>query len=463
MLQRMRELAVQSANASNNTSDRTALQAEVTQLRSEIDRVAKTTSFNNQKILDGSFAGGVFQVGAGAGDNITAGGITNAKMTALGSSTYGASKFTGQTSNITDFAKATEELTIKVDGVEHKLGKLGVANSETERLGQTVAAINAKTADTGVTAFLEQGANGSFSVSLRSTSEGAVELGAGFTAASTGVAGAVTVSDIDRAAGAFKDLEDAIAAVVDDTAELTVGEAKAINDALRALSKDPVLGQFASQWADAAGEIKAQTGDVSGILGDLTTAVTGVADAYDAAVAAKDAFELVGDAATVADIDTYATALKALNPGGSDFDFADADDLAVAKEALSKLAQSVGFSGLNIEQAGQTKGIDKLDISTQAGAWEAIKQIDSAIDQVNSARGDLQPASGSGEPERLAQPHHGCRLRPGNRQPEPRADPAASGHGHGGTGQPAAPASVEPAALSGAQGGGGVQALLSPG
>ncbi|MGQ3118354.1 MAG: flagellin N-terminal helical domain-containing protein, partial [Hydrogenophaga sp.] len=56
MLQRMRELAVQSANASNNGSDRTALQAEVTQLRQEIDRVAKTTSFNGTKLLDGSFA-----------------------------------------------------------------------------------------------------------------------------------------------------------------------------------------------------------------------------------------------------------------------------------------------------------------------------------------------------------------------------------------------------------------------
>ena len=59
MLQRMRELAVQSANASNNADDRKALNAEVAQLRQEIDRVAKTTSFNGTKLIDGSFANAI--------------------------------------------------------------------------------------------------------------------------------------------------------------------------------------------------------------------------------------------------------------------------------------------------------------------------------------------------------------------------------------------------------------------
>src|SRR5574344_2408978 len=67
MLQRMRELAVQSSNATNSASDRQALQAEVSQLTAEIDRVAKTTSFNGKNLLDGSFGGAVFQVGSNAG------------------------------------------------------------------------------------------------------------------------------------------------------------------------------------------------------------------------------------------------------------------------------------------------------------------------------------------------------------------------------------------------------------
>ena len=61
-LQRIRELAVQSANATNSSSDRTALQAEVTQLVAEIDRVATTSNFNNVKLLNGSFSNQTFQV-----------------------------------------------------------------------------------------------------------------------------------------------------------------------------------------------------------------------------------------------------------------------------------------------------------------------------------------------------------------------------------------------------------------
>jgi flagellin len=72
ILQRIRELAVQSANATNSASDRGALDAEVGQLTAELDRVAHTTQFNGQNILDGSFTSAVFQVGANANQTITA-------------------------------------------------------------------------------------------------------------------------------------------------------------------------------------------------------------------------------------------------------------------------------------------------------------------------------------------------------------------------------------------------------
>ena len=71
ILQRIRELAVQSANASNSASDRQALNAEVGQLTSELDRIAQTTQFNGQNLLDGSFTSASFQVGANAGQTIT--------------------------------------------------------------------------------------------------------------------------------------------------------------------------------------------------------------------------------------------------------------------------------------------------------------------------------------------------------------------------------------------------------
>ena len=83
-LQRIRELAVQSRNATNSADDRAALQKEVTQLKEEIGRVAKTTSFNGTNLLDGSFTAQEFQVGANQGQTIKVDGIVNANIDQLG-------------------------------------------------------------------------------------------------------------------------------------------------------------------------------------------------------------------------------------------------------------------------------------------------------------------------------------------------------------------------------------------
>jgi len=84
-LQRIRELAVQSANSTNSASDRAALNQEVQQRIAEVERVASSTSFNGQKILDGSFGNAVFQVGANVGETINLGLGTSMKSGAIGS------------------------------------------------------------------------------------------------------------------------------------------------------------------------------------------------------------------------------------------------------------------------------------------------------------------------------------------------------------------------------------------
>ncbi len=90
-LQRIRELAVQSANATNSASDRVALQQEVAQLIAEVDRVGVQTQFNGLNLLDGSFSSSqAFQVGANANQTITIAGIASARASALGQS-YGVS------------------------------------------------------------------------------------------------------------------------------------------------------------------------------------------------------------------------------------------------------------------------------------------------------------------------------------------------------------------------------------
>ena len=83
-LQRIRELAVQSANATNSAADRASLQLEVTQLQSEIDRVASQTRFNGINLLDGSFSGQAFQVGADAGQSIALAAIPSVRSQSLG-------------------------------------------------------------------------------------------------------------------------------------------------------------------------------------------------------------------------------------------------------------------------------------------------------------------------------------------------------------------------------------------
>ncbi len=71
ILQRMRELALQSANGSNSTEDRESLQKEVSALQTELTRIAETTSFGGQQLLDGSFGSKGFQVGSNSGETIT--------------------------------------------------------------------------------------------------------------------------------------------------------------------------------------------------------------------------------------------------------------------------------------------------------------------------------------------------------------------------------------------------------
>ena len=196
MLQRMRELAVQSANATNSEDDRTALQAEVKQLTDEIDRVSRQTSFNGKKVLDGSFTAASFQVGANAGDNITVGSLTNTTAASLSTVAYAQST----TANIavgnavitgynTEIADGTLDITVA--GTTYELGEIAAASSGQERLGQVVEAINRKTSESGVSAFLVAEDDGQFTlelVSSRLDANGAavVPTLAGFTVANSG-------------------------------------------------------------------------------------------------------------------------------------------------------------------------------------------------------------------------------------------------------------------------------------
>nr|WP_315207517.1 flagellin [uncultured Albidiferax sp.] len=206
MLQRMRELAVQAGNATNSKADRAALQAEVGQLTDEIDRIAKQTSFNGKKILDGSFAGAVFQVGANSGDVASLGALTNSTAKGLADVAYAYDQSASAVaaSSVTVLTSiASNVLTISVAGsaAAIDLGSVKAASSGEERMGQVVEAINRKSSDTGVTAYLSQNDDQTYrfdlvSQKLDANGDPAAVTLAGFSATGTGFAAASLASQI---------------------------------------------------------------------------------------------------------------------------------------------------------------------------------------------------------------------------------------------------------------------------
>ncbi len=183
MVQRMRELAVQSSNATNSSSDRTALQSEVAQLKSEIDRIAQNTSFNGTKLIDGSFSSAKFQVGSDAGESITVSSITNAQLAGMGTVTRAS---TQNSTAITDLtATALADLTINGTDV----GVIAAAGTTQERQSQIVDAINRISTTTGVGAFFDATNNKIVMTSSATiTITGAAGAKVGFVAADTAAA-----------------------------------------------------------------------------------------------------------------------------------------------------------------------------------------------------------------------------------------------------------------------------------
>ena len=174
-LQRVRELAVQSSNATNSQSDRDALQSEVSQLLGEINRVADQTSFNNVKLLNGSFSGALFQVGANAGETIGIAAIADANTAALGSVTQNTTAgLAVAASSLTGFATAIAAGGVTIQGVNGTadIGAIGSAATAAERAGQLANAINNVSQQTGVSANYDS-TTGQLSLS----SSGAITVG----------------------------------------------------------------------------------------------------------------------------------------------------------------------------------------------------------------------------------------------------------------------------------------------
>ncbi len=209
-LQRIRELAVQSANATNSEVDRDALQAEVDQLVEEISRTADETEFNGLKLLDGSFEA-TFQVGANAGQTV------DVSISELTANKLGASSQSGVSAKGTDNALGNGDLII--NGVAITASRAEDDTSSTSNADASaiakVEAINRASDETGVTAYVNEntvagsemtGANGSGTLTLNgvdidlSTSTSTVQTRAGVVEAINAVAKQTGVTAIDSGA-----------------------------------------------------------------------------------------------------------------------------------------------------------------------------------------------------------------------------------------------------------------------
>ncbi|GGD42098.1 flagellin [Pseudoxanthomonas indica] len=197
-LQRIRELSVQSANATNSSSDRAALNAEVKQLTSEIDRVAKQADFNGTKLLDGSFTSQLFQVGANAGQAIAIDKVVDARSASLGNVKF-AADVTGTAIATAAADGSISGLTINsiaIDKVDYKNGATGADIAKS-----LATAINAKMGESGVYASVTAD-----QVTLNSVKAGK-DLVVGGTITGTGLTAATTTAAATATASFAKDLD----------------------------------------------------------------------------------------------------------------------------------------------------------------------------------------------------------------------------------------------------------------
>jgi len=150
-LQRIRELAVQSSNATNSDDDRVALQAEVKQLMAEVTRTAEETNFNGRNLLDGSFTG-TFQIGANAGNTV------DVQISELTAEKLGSSAQSGISAQGTDNALENGDLSINGVDITPSVSGDDTASffgADSSAIAK-VAAINRASDDTGVKAMANE-------------------------------------------------------------------------------------------------------------------------------------------------------------------------------------------------------------------------------------------------------------------------------------------------------------------
>ena len=178
-LQTMRNLAVQSLNATNSSQDRVDLNQQFQQLSADINQVAQTASFNGVNLLDGSFQGATFQIGANAGQTITVASVSSAQANNLGqlytSTSPGASAYTstGATGGAAVANGDAGSFTVNFGNNTYTTGAVSLTGSQATDLKTIAAAITQATGNGGVVATVNSAGTG---INLSSTTAQPVSI-----------------------------------------------------------------------------------------------------------------------------------------------------------------------------------------------------------------------------------------------------------------------------------------------
>ena len=268
ILQRMRELSVQAANDTNSASDRASLQSEVNQLQSELTRIAETTTFNGQSLLDGSLGSAQFQVGSEANQTISL-SISSARASDIGSNTL-------ETTNSNGIEASTSQGFFRTSGAE--VGNTVVAASGTTDNGLTGEDITVKDASGNVVgSAITIAADGDLAATVTSLDAltGVSATGYNQVTLSAGVNDSTDDDQILKISGD----------VISTGAGIDLSDADTLAELINADADQQALGNFAvsngtevTVYSGSAADITVEVDTTVGTGGDAEITVEGLSD-----------------------------------------------------------------------------------------------------------------------------------------------------------------------------------------
>ena len=375
IIQRIRELSVQSLNATNSPSDRKALQLEVGQLTAELDRIAKSTEFNGQKILDGTFGTALFQVGSNANQTIVA---TTANFK---TQQYGNYRIEGYGDHVSTASRFDAAGTFIISGSS---GTSTVTYAAGDTAEDIAAAINLVNEGTGVTASaltevdMSFASSGSYKLNIFGDNTSAATVGFNITDSTGSEALSIAASAINDATSKTG----VIATVKDDGTGLT-------------------LAHYDGKDINIQDTTFANSGAVTVASGNSTIALTADTVANTAYVTGQvimdsnKAFTLQGSATEVASAAAEASFLQKV----ADFDITTVsganEALSVADAALGQISsQRAKFGALQNRFAST---ISNLETATEnlSAARSRIMDADFAVETAELTRTQILQQAGT--------------------------------------------------------------------